>query len=50
MRTRREWDSSMVADVLDIVRVREVQARSTQPVWLNVWVPADAQPGSIKVR
>ena len=35
---KAEWDSSMVADVLDIVRVREVQARSTQPVWLNVWV------------
>ena len=46
---KAEWDSSMVADVLDIVRVREVQARSTQPVWLNVWVPADARPGKYKV-
>ena len=45
---KAEWDSSMVADVLDIVRVREVQARSTQPVWLNVWVPADARPGKYK--
>ncbi|WP_419089203.1 glycoside hydrolase domain-containing protein [Phocaeicola plebeius] len=45
---KAEWDSSMVADVLDIVRVREVQARSTQPVWLNVWVPADACPGKYK--
>lgn len=45
---KAEWDSSMVADVLDIVRVREVQARSTQPVWLNVWVPADTHPGKYK--
>lgn len=45
---KAEWDSSMVADVLDIVRVREVQARSTQPVWLNVWVPADARSGKYK--
>lgn len=43
-----EWDSSMVADVLDIVRVREVKARTTQPVWLNVWVPAEAKPGKYK--
>lgn len=45
---KAEWDSSMVADVLDIVRIREVQARSTQPVWLNVWVPADTRPGKYK--
>ena len=45
---KAEWDSSMVADVLDIVRVREVKPRSTQPVWLNVWVPADARSGKYK--
>lgn len=45
---KAKWDSSMVADVLDIVRVREVKARSTQPVWLNVWVPAEARPGKYK--
>lgn len=45
---KAEWDSSMVADVLDIVRVREVKARTTQPVWLNVWVPAEARPGKYK--
>lgn len=45
---KAEWDSSMVADVLDIVRVREVKARTTQPVWLNVWVPAEAKPGKYK--
>lgn len=45
---KAEWDSSMVADVLDIVRVREVKARTTQSVWLNVWVPAEAKPGKYK--
>lgn len=45
---KAEWDSSMVADVLDIVRVREVKARTTQPVWLNVWVPAEARSGKYK--
>lgn len=45
---KAEWDSSMVADVLDIVRVREVKARTTQPVWLNVWVPVEARPGKYK--
>ncbi|MBM6655401.1 DUF4091 domain-containing protein [Bacteroides mediterraneensis] len=45
---KAEWDSLMVADVLDIVRVREVKARTTQPVWLNVWVPAEAKPGKYK--
>lgn len=45
---KAEWDSSMVADVLDIVRVREVKARTTQPVWLNVWVPAEARLGKYK--
>lgn len=45
---KAEWDSSMVADVLDIVRVREVKARTTQPVWLNVWVPAEARPGKYR--
>lgn len=45
---KAEWDSSMVADVLDIVKIRDVQARSTQPVWMNVWVPSDARPGKYK--
>lgn len=39
------WDSSIVADVLDLVNVRDVKARTTQPIWLNVWVPATAKSG-----
>lgn len=45
---KAEWDSSMVADVLDIVKVRDVQACTAQPIWLNVWVPADARMGKYK--
>ena len=45
---KAEWDSSLVADVLDIVKIRDIQARTTQPVWMNVWVPSDARPGKYK--
>lgn len=45
---KAEWDSSLVADVLDIVKIRDVKARTTQPVWMNIWVPSDAQTGKYK--
>ncbi|MCF2659786.1 DUF4091 domain-containing protein [Parabacteroides distasonis] len=45
---KAEWDSSIVADVLDIVKLRDVQACSTQPIWLQVRVPADAKAGKYK--
>ena len=45
---KAEWDSSIVADVLDIVKMRDVAARTTQPIWMNVWVPSDARPGKYK--
>ena len=45
---KAEWDSSLVADVLDIVKIRDIQARSTQPIWLRVQVPRDAEPGRYK--
>jgi len=40
------WDSSIVADVLDVIPLRDVAARSVQPVWVNVWVPAETPAGS----
>jgi beta-glucanase (GH16 family) len=43
---KAEWDSSMVADILDSAKVIDIQANTTQPVWVNVWVPADAKPGN----
>lgn len=42
------WDSSVVADVLDTVSIRDLRPRSAQPVWVNVWVPQDATPGTYK--
>ncbi|MDR0349406.1 MAG: DUF6067 family protein [Tannerella sp.] len=43
-----EWDSSIVADVLDIIPVRNIKANTTQPVWLNIWVPSDIKSGKYK--
>ncbi|MDH6306610.1 hypothetical protein M2459_003397 [Parabacteroides sp. PF5-5] len=43
-----EWDSSLVADMLDNVKLLDVKARSTQPIWMNVWVPSDAKAGKYK--
>ena len=45
---KAEWDSSLVADVLDIVKVRDIQARATQPIWTQVRVPASAPAGTYK--
>lgn len=45
---KAEWDSSMVADVLDIIKIRDIKAMTTQPVWVNVWVPQDAKTGRYK--
>ena len=45
---KAEWDSSVVADVLDIVKIQDIKACTTQPIWLNVWVPSDARAGKYK--
>ncbi len=45
---KAEWDSSLVADPLDIVKIRDVQARSTQPIWVNIWVPQNTKTGKYK--
>ncbi len=42
---KSEWDSSLVADVLDIALTRDVEACSTQPIWVKVRVPSDARAG-----
>ena len=41
-----DWDSSVVADVLDINKTLPVRRNTTQPIWANVWVPQDAKPGN----
>lgn len=40
-----EWDSSLVADVLDIIKIKDVQERTVQPIWMNIQVPASAKAG-----
>lgn len=45
-RNPAEWDSSVVADVLDINKTLPVRRNTTQPIWANVWVPQDAKPGN----
>ncbi len=45
---KSEWDSSIVADILDASKSMPVQARTVRPVWVNVWIPQDAQPGVYK--
>lgn len=47
---KTQWDSSLVADMLDINRTLDVKARCAQPVWLNVWVPAEVRAGVYKAR
>lgn len=45
---KAEWDSSIVADALDIVKIQDIKANTTQPIWLNVWVPTEAKAGKYK--
>lgn len=45
-RNPADWDSSVVADVLDINKTLPVRRNTTQPIWANVWVPQNATPGN----
>lgn len=45
---KSEWDSSIVADVLDVIKIKDVKARTTQPFWINVWIPAETNSGIYK--
>ena len=45
---KTQWDSSLVADPIDIVKVRDIEARTTQPIWMNVSIPSDAKAGTYK--
>ena len=45
-RNPADFDSSVVADVLDINKTLPVKRNTTQPVWMNIWVPQDAKPGT----
>lgn len=45
---RADWDSSMVADILHKPALKEIKARSTQPVWVGVQIPRDVKAGTYK--
>lgn len=42
------YDSSLVADGIDIIRKKDMVAKTTQPIWLSVKVPATAVAGTYK--
>ena len=44
-RKPNDFDSSLVADLIDPVSSVAVQKNNVQPVWLSIKVPADAEPG-----
>lgn len=45
---KAEWDSVLVADVIDINPTLDIEAASVRPVWVKVSVPRDARPGLYK--
>lgn len=45
---KAEWDSSLVADVLEVRKSLDIEAQCTQPLWVNVWVPQDIPSGVYK--
>ncbi|WP_304707811.1 glycoside hydrolase domain-containing protein [uncultured Rikenella sp.] len=42
---KADWDSSLVADVLDINKVLDIEACTTRPIWLSLRVPTDVRAG-----
>ena len=40
-----EWDSSMVADVLYTSGLKEIEACTAQPVWINIRIPQEVRAG-----
>lgn len=45
-RTASDFDSSLVADVLDPIPSFDIEKNTTRPVWLTIDVPGDAVPGN----
>lgn len=44
-RKPQDFDSSLVADAIDIIPSIPVEANTVQPLWLSVQVPSNLQPG-----
>jgi len=47
---KSEWDSSIVADILDASKTIPVEAKTTRPIWVSVWVPQETNPGVYKAN
>ena len=45
---KADWDSSVVADVLYKHELTAIKANTTQPVWVQVWVPQTVKAGVYK--
>ena len=45
---KSQWDTLLVADVLDTRPDFDIDACTTRPLWMRVTVPADAAPGTYK--
>lgn len=45
---KAEWDSSVVADVLDTLSMRDLAPCTVQPIWVQIGVPRDAAPGTYR--
>ncbi len=42
---KSQWDSSLVADIIDIIKVKDIAAQCVQPVWLKVNIPSGTPAG-----
>ena len=49
-RNAADFDSSVVADVLDINKSLPIARNTTQPIWMSIWVPRDTKPGTYTGR
>ncbi|WP_143304933.1 DUF4091 domain-containing protein [Chitinophaga vietnamensis] len=47
-RKAKDFDSSLVADGIDIIAQRNIPANTTQPVWLSIQVPGATLAGTYK--
>ncbi|HVI46532.1 MAG TPA: glycoside hydrolase domain-containing protein [Chitinophaga sp.] len=47
-RKAKDFDSSLAADGIDIIRKKDLTANTTQPVWLSIQVPANTPAGRYK--
>lgn len=43
-----QFDSSVVADVLDLKNVYQLQPRNTEPIWVNIYTPRNCKAGIYK--